>query len=459
MLFFITATYNCIFSQTGSISPSYTNGTEAYIGKVGSDLYYSYWVTESGESYNYVIGINAAGKESSRVKLASIAPPNEKRYAFPYNIVDGKVMALAKTFTKGSLTKLAIKQFNLESGRAISGEVDILSKSAEALDKYGMGEVIFSDDRTHMVIPFIKEDKKAVNLAFAVFNPKGEFEAFHKAELLLTDKSRKIGLPIVSNLGDIYLTATNYQGAFKYNVLKIGMDGGLKIKELDLPDEDIKYSILLNNDLLSITYTYTKDKSFTYIDKYGFVQLDKDLKVLKQKTFDIGTAAGEALGIEAFIKRKAVANLIPIGTYHRADGSVVIVTQQFLEGINQSGNPIYSGGATVIFVHEPSLQNCKVRVIKLSQSGITFSMGSAVQQRGDDIFFFYNTDYKFGADIESDFLMRRLDGNTLAEPIMILKNSTNNVRTQPTKFSNDEVFFKTWTDYRKFAILRVKLPQ
>lgn len=86
-------------------------------------------------------------------------------------------------------------------------------------------------------------------------------------------------------------------------------------------------------------------------------------------------------------------------------------------------------------------------------------MGSAVQQRGDDIFFFYNTDYKFGADIESDFLMRRLDGNTLAEPIMILKNSTNNVRTQPTKFSSDEVFFKTWTDYRKFAILRVKLPQ
>lgn len=457
MLCFIAATYNCIFSQTGNVSPAYTNGTEAYIGKVGTDLYYTYWVSENDESYSYVICVNAAGKESSRVKLASIAPPSEKRYAFPYNIVDGKVMALAKTYTKGSLTKLAIKQFNLESGKAIGGEVDILTKSGEPLDKYSMGDVIFSDDRTHMVIPFVKEDKKAVSVAFAVFNSKGEFEAFPKAELPLIDKYRKIGLPVVSNSGDVYLIAKNYPGAFKYNVVKIGIDGVSKIKELDLPDDYIEYSILLDKDHLSVTYTYTKDNNFTYIDKYGFVQLDKDLEVLKQKTFDIGTAAGDALGIEAFVKKKAVAYLTPVGTYHRADGSIVIVTQQYSVGTSQSGNTTYSGGATVIFVHDPSFQNCKVRVIKMSQSGISFCMGSAVQQRGDDIFFFYNTDFKLSADIESDFLMRKLDGNTLSEPIIVLKNSTNNVRTELTKFSEDEVFFKTWTGYRQFAILRVKL--
>ncbi len=470
-------------AQTAKYSQPYTGYNLRYLGNSDDIRYYTYYTGAGGDFSPQVIGLDETGKEVKKLTI-----PNAKN---AYNdllfVNEGKIICMATAYKKvkadALYTIVKIQELSLSTGKPINAGADLLAKMGAApeefvMDFYGKS---YSENKEWFMVSF-KLANKEMKMPIVVIGKNGEVKYSAKIEFPYTEKeSALLVKPQVNNSGEVYYACRSFKKeGFVYHLGYVNTQGSHKVKTIDLPNEPVDLALDFDKGANAvITYTYAIGKEDIFVGAYGFYKFEKGVELAK-KNILISESAGNAMGKDNYAKKKAVPYLTPVGTYFRTDGSAVVVTQQ--RGVHSNEGPGTAAGTTysqsqsggtftgygystrptagdiLLFALSSSHEEKSVKAINVTQEGTAAGLGCSVIQQSDDLLIFNNTDFKPGADLKADLVMRKLEGNNLSEPKVVAKDSPNDVDVTFHTVAGKEVYFYTNTDYtQKMGVMFLKL--
>ena len=446
------------FSQTAKVSPLYAGYKMEYLGNSDGLRYYTYYKGSGGDFNTQIVGLSEGGSEEKKLTLVN----TKTSYINAVRISDGKITCIvseSKSEKYGTVyTKAVVQEYSISTGKPIGTSVDLLSKLTQLDGGYVIDYFGNSHSENHEWSLVRIKTNEPSKIAVLVFDKHGEVKTAKTIDLEYNEKGLySLYGPKVSNNGDVYFAYTaNIKGEYKYSIGRVAVGGASKVQRVNFGPEMANISLGFDKGSPVITYTiYGKDA--IYVTAYGFFKFDSNLNSVAEKKVAISASAGNAMGENVYVNKKAVPYLNPIGTYFRSDGSAVVVTGQ--GGVHNSeyaSRP--TSGGILLFVLSPNFEEKKVKFIKKSQEGTASNLGCDVLQQGDDLLIFHNTSFKPAADLQADFVVRKLVDGELSEPKVLIKDSPRDVNPEYHFTEGNELYFYTTTEWAtKPGIVFIKL--